>query len=127
MIDMNKVILIGRIGTEPKSKPNYCQIRLAVDNKFRKKNGEMSQHTEWFNVVGFQDTGNNMTHTLGLGDLVKFEGSLQSSKYVDSSGTKRTSWSVIVQNFERVSQAKEEKEFQHLRIEDGNIYTRIRD
>ena len=124
---MNKVILIGRIGTEPKSKPNYCQIRLAVDNKFRKKNGEMSQHTEWFNVVGFQDTGNNMTHTLGLGDLVKFEGSLQSSKYVDSSGTKRTSWSVIVQNFERVSQAKEEKEFQHLRIEDGNIYTRIRD
>ena len=87
----------------------------------------MSQHTEWFNVVGFQDTGNNMTHTLGLGDLVKFEGSLQSSKYVDSSGTKRTSWSVIVQNFERVSQAKEEKEFQHLRIEDGNIYTRIRD
>ena len=124
---MNKVILIGRIGTEPKSKPNYCQIRLAVDNKFRKKNGEMSQHTEWFNVVGFQDTGNNMTHTLGLGDLVKFEGSLQSSKYVDSSGTKRTSWSVIVQNFERVSQSKEEKNFEHLRIEGGNIYARTRD
>ena len=124
---MNKVILIGRIGTEPKSKPNYCQIRLAVDNKFRKKNGEMSQHTEWFNVVGFQDTGNNMTHTLGLGDLVKFEGSLQSSKYVDSNGIKRTSWSVIVQNFERVSQSKEEKNFEHLRIEGGNIYARTRD
>ena len=124
---MNKEILIGRIGTEPKSKPNYCQIRLAVDNKFRKKNGEMSQHTEWFNVVGFQDTGNNMTHTLGLGDLVKFEGSLQSSKYVDSNGTKRTSWSVIVQNFERVSQSKEEKNFEHLRIEGGNIYARTRD
>ena len=124
---MNKVILIGRVGTEPKSKTNYCQIRLAVDNKFRKKNGEMSKHTEWFNVVGFQDTGNNMTHTLGLGDLVKFEGSLQSSKYVDSNGTKRTSWSVIVQNFERVSQAKEEKEFQHLNIVGKDIYTRIRD
>ena len=124
---MNKVILIGRIGTEPKSKPNYCQIRLAVDNKFRKIIGEMSQHTEWFNVVGFQDTGNNMTHTLGLGDLVKFEGSLQSSKYVDSNGTKRTSWSVIVQNFERVSQSKEEKNFEHLRIEGGNIYARTRD
>ena len=124
---MNKVILIGRIGTEPKSKTNFCQIRLAVDNKFRKKNGEMSKHTEWFNVVGFQDTGNNMTHTLGLGDLVKFEGSLQSSKYVDSNGTKRTSWSVIVQNFERVAQSKEEKNFEHLRIEGGNIYARTRD
>ena len=79
------------------------------------------------NFVYIGDIGNNMSSTLGVGDLVKFEGRLQSSKYVDSNGVKRTSWSVIPDNFERVSSPQKEKEFQHLRIEDGNIYTRIRD
>ena len=124
---MNKVILIGRAGVEPKSKDNYCSIRLAVDNKFKKKNGEMANNVEWFNCVGFGDIANNMTNTLGVGDLIKFEGRLQSSKYTDSNGVKRTSWSVIVDNFERVSQPKQEKNFEHLRIEGGNIYTRVRD
>ena len=124
---MNKCILIGRIGVEPKSKKDYCQIRLAVDNKYKKKNGELVNNVEWFNIAGFGDIGNNMSNTLSVGDLVKFEGRLQSSKYVDSNGVKRTSWSVIPDNFERVSSPQKEKEFQHLRIEDGNIYTRIRD
>ena len=124
---MNKCILIGRIGVEPKSKKDYCQIRLAVDNKYKKKNGELVNNVEWFNIAGFGDIGNNMSSTLSVGDLVKFEGRLQSSKYVDSNGVKRTSWSVIPDNFERVSSPQKEKEFQHLRIEDGNIYTRIRD
>ena len=124
---MNKCILIGRIGVEPKSKKDYCQIRLAVDNKYKKKNGELVNNVEWFNIAGFGDIANNMSNTLSVGDLVKFEGRLQSSKYVDSNGVKRTSWSVIPDNFERVSSPQKEKEFQHLRIEDGNIYTRIRD
>ena len=100
---MNKVILIGRIGVEPKSKENYCQVRLAVDSHFTKKNGEKGKHTEWFNVVGFQDVGNNMTDHLSLGDLVKVEGRLQSSKYTDTQGMTRKSFSVITENFERVS------------------------
>ena len=124
---MNKCILIGRIGVEPKSKKDYCQVRLAVDNKYKKKNGELVNNVEWFNIAGFGDIANNMSNTLSIGDLVKFEGRLQSSKYVDSNGVKRTSWSVIPDNFERVSSPQKEKEFQHLRIEDGNIYTRIRD
>ena len=124
---MNKCILIGRIGVEPKSKKDFCQVRLAVDNKYKKKNGELVNNVEWFNIAGFGDIGNNMSSTLSVGDLVKFEGRLQSSKYVDSNGVKRTSWSVIPDNFERVSSPQKEKEFQHLRIEGGNIYARTRD
>ena len=124
---MNKCILIGRIGVEPKSKKDYCQVRLAVDNKYKKKNGELVNNVEWFNIAGFGDIANNMSNTLSIGDLVKFEGRLQSSKYVDSNGVKRTSWSVIPDNFERVSSPQKEKEFQHLNIVGKDIYTRVRD
>ena len=68
-----------------------------------------------------------MSSTLSVGDLVKFEGRLQSSKYVDSNGVKRTSWSVIPDNFERVNSPQKEKEFQHLNIVGKDIYTRVRD
>ena len=120
---MNRCILIGRIGVEPKSKDNYCQIRLAVDNHFKNKAGEKITNSEWFNCVGFGDIGNNMSKVLSVGDLVKFEGRLQSSKYTDSHGNKRTSWSVITDSFERVSSPNTERSDNH--ADSSYTHTRV--
>ena len=121
---MNKIYLIGRIGIPPKIKEGYCNIRIAVDSHFTKKDGSKGKHTEWLNVVGFQDVGNNMADHLSLGDLVKVEGRLQSSKYTDTQGMTRKSFSVITENFERVSSPEKT---QHSETQTDPYYAHTRD
>ena len=121
---MNKIYLIGRVGTEPKIKEGYCNIRIAVDHTFKKKNGEKAKNTEWFSCVGFQTVGDNMGDHISLGDLIRIEGRMQSSKYQDTSGTNRTSWSVIVETFEIV---RSPEKVQHPDNYSHTSYTRTRD
>jgi len=61
---------------------------------------------------------------LSLGDLVKVEGRLQSSKYTDTQGMTRKSFSVITENFERVSSPEKT---QHSENQTDPYYARTRD
>lgn len=52
---MNKVTLIGRVGKDPDVKyfdsgKVLAEFSLATSEKFKKKNGEVQESTEWHNV-----------------------------------------------------------------------------
>ncbi len=96
---MNKIMLIGNIATEPLAKDNYARIRVAVNNHFV-HNGEKKTATEFFNAVGFGNMVKRMSGMCKIGTKVYLEGKLQSRKYTDSNNINRTSWSVIISNFQ---------------------------
>ena len=90
---MNKVILIGRIGHNPKlfdtqTGTKIAILYLATNESFTCQDGSRIQKTEWHRVVTFGKQAEFCANYLSRGRLVLVEGSLQAKKwdqeYLDS-------------------------------------------
>ncbi len=56
---INKVILVGNVGADPEVKytPSGVPVgkfSLATNERFKNKNGEWQDRTEWHNIVAWQ-------------------------------------------------------------------------
>ena len=54
--DLNKVLLIGRLGKDPEMKYTekgtaYCNFSMATDESYKDDNGNKIEKTEWHNLV----------------------------------------------------------------------------
>jgi single-strand DNA-binding protein len=93
MPTLNRVQLIGRLGKDPESKftptgKKLTQFRLAVDNRWKDKNGETKESTEWVNIEAWGRLGEVCQEYLKKGSLVFIEGRLKTDKYEDKGETK---------------------------------------
>jgi single-strand DNA-binding protein len=86
---VNKVILIGTLGTDPEVRfmPNgnaVANISLATNESWKDKNtGQMQEKTEWHRVVVFGKLAEVAGEYLRKGSQVYFEGKLQTRKWQD--------------------------------------------
>ena len=99
MASLNKVMLIGNVGQDPELRytPDgnpVANFSIAV-NRRRKVGDEYKDETEWFNIVCFSRTAENVNQYLSKGQKVYVEGRFQSSEYVGQDGNKRKSFEVI--------------------------------
>jgi single-strand DNA-binding protein len=95
MSGVNKVILIGHLGTDPEVKftPNGTAIatfNLATSEKRKDKDGNWTDHTEWHRIVAFGKVAQNCGQYLKKGKQVYIEGSISSRQYKDKEGQNRT-------------------------------------
>lgn len=96
---MNLVILQGRPTDDPKifrSEKNgkvYCRIRLAVDRPYRGK--DAPRKSDYFNIVFFNKLAQVVFNNLAKGALCTVVGRLAADDYLDKTGNKRESVSVI--------------------------------
>ena len=96
---MNVVILQGRPTDDPKifrSEKNgkvYCRIRLAVDRPYRGK--DAPRKSDYFDVVFFNKLAQVVFNNLAKGALCTILGRLAADNYLDKTGNKRESVSVI--------------------------------
>ncbi len=93
MPTLNRVQLIGRLGKDPESKftptgKKVTQFRLAVDNRWKDKNGEAKESTEWVNIEAWGRLGEVCQEYLKKGSLIFLEGRLKTDKYEDKGETK---------------------------------------
>ncbi len=100
---MNKVTLTGRITAKPElrhtgSNVPYTRFSIAVNRTFNNANGE--RETDFFNVIAWRRSAENVCQYLDKGSLVGVEGRLQSGNYTDKDGNKRTSVDVVADNVE---------------------------
>ena len=99
MASLNKVMLIGNVGQDhelrytPDGNP-VANFSIAVNRK-RKVGDEYKDETEWFNIVCFSRTAENVNQYLTKGQKVYVEGRFQSSEYVGQDGNQRKSFEVI--------------------------------
>lgn len=90
---LNRVQLIGRLGKDPEGKftPTGKQVThfsVAVSERWKNRDGENKEYTEWINVEAWGRLGEVCNQYLRKGSLVYVEGRLKTDKYVDEGETK---------------------------------------
>lgn len=101
---LNKVMLIGNLGRDPEvrytqdGKP-VANITIATSEKWRNKQGEQKEKTEWHRVVIFGNLADIVKQHLRKGSKVYVEGQLQTKKWTDKNGQDRYTTEVILSSF----------------------------
>ncbi|HMR99948.1 MAG: Single-stranded DNA-binding protein [Anaerolineales bacterium] len=90
---LNRVQLIGNLGKDPESKftptgKKVAHFSIAVNNRWKGKDGESKEYTEWVNVEAWGRLGEICQQYLKKGSLVYIEGRLKTDKYEDKGETK---------------------------------------
>jgi single-strand DNA-binding protein len=96
MASVNKVILIGNLGRDPEvrylpSGDAVANLNLATTEKWKDKNGEQQEQTEWHRVAFFGRQAEICGEYLKKGSSVYIEGRLQTRKWTDKEGVERYS------------------------------------
>jgi single-strand DNA-binding protein len=90
---LNRVQLIGRLGKDPDGKftPTGKQVThfsLAVTNRWKSKDGETKEYTEWINIEAWGRLGEVCKEYLKKGSLVYLDGRLKTDRYEDQGENK---------------------------------------
>jgi single-strand DNA-binding protein len=83
---MNRVILLGNLGTEPELRYTpagvaVMSLRLATNETWRDKNKELQERTEWHTVVVWGNRAEALSRLLTKGTALLVEGTLRTSTY----------------------------------------------
>ncbi len=86
MSNINKIILIGRLGRDPEVRylengASVAKIAVATTESYKDKSGEWQEQTEWHDVVMWRFLAERAEKTLKKGALVYIEGKLKHRKY----------------------------------------------
>ncbi len=107
---VNKVILIGNLGRDPelRSTPNgqaVATFSLATNRKWRDRDGNKQEQTEWHNIVCWGRQAEVAGQYLSKGRQIYVEGRLQTRSWDDKqSGEKKYRTEVICDNFQMLGQ-----------------------
>ena len=107
---MNKVILIGNVGTDPNVRyldSGVCvaQIRLATTERgYKLPNGtEVPARTEWHTLLFFGNMAKTVEHYVHKGDKLYIEGRIRYRMYDTQKGERRYVTEIYVDNMEMLS------------------------
>jgi single-strand DNA-binding protein len=107
---VNKVILVGNLGRDPevRSTPSgqpVATFTLATSRRWRDKNGQKQEQTEWHTVVCWGKQAEIAGQYLTKGKQVYVEGRLQTRSWDDrNSGEKRYKTEVVCDTFQMLGQ-----------------------
>jgi single stranded DNA-binding protein len=85
-MNVNKLIIVGRIGRDPEMKEvgnGLCTFSVAVSERYKDREGEWQEKTDWFTVNIWGEHGKRMMGKLHKGMLVYVEGKYNSRKHED--------------------------------------------
>src|SRR5689334_214100 len=100
---VNKVILLGNLGKDPEVKytPSgtpVAKITVATNERFKDKEGQWQDRTEWHNVVLWQRLAEIAGEYLKKGGKVYIEGRLQTRSWEDKQTNQKKYMTEVVAN-----------------------------
>jgi single-strand DNA-binding protein len=106
---INKVILVGRLGKDPEVKDAGCtKFPVATDERYKDRNGEKVERTEWHNVVAWGKLGEVCGKYLTKGAKVYIEGKIHTNSWEDSvSGEKKYRTEIIASEMKMLDSRKD--------------------
>ncbi len=105
---VNKVILIGNLGKDPEisyttSGTAIAKTSLATTEKWKDRDGNQKDQTEWHNLVFWGKSAEIANQYLRKGSKVYVEGRIQYRTWEDNNGVKRNFTDIKVNNFQMLS------------------------
>ena len=106
---VNKVILIGNLGKDPEVKYTpqgtpVAKITLATNERFKGKDGNWQDRTEWHNLVAFTRLAEIVRDYVKKGSKLYVEGKIQTRSWDDKeTGAKRYRTEIIVNDISLLS------------------------
>ncbi len=96
MASLNKVLLIGNLGSDPEvrtlpSGGKVANFNIATTEAYKNKDGEKVESTEWHRIELWEGLAGVAEQYLKKGDSVYVEGRLKNEKYTDSNGVEKYS------------------------------------
>ena len=96
-MSLNKVMLIGNIGRDPEGKTldgnngsqKVATFTLATGEKYKDRNGELRENTEWHNIVAWRNLADICEKYIRKGMQVYIEGRLRTREWTDKENIKR--------------------------------------
>jgi single-strand DNA-binding protein len=100
MAGLNKVILIGNLGRDPELRYTpggspVAEFSLATNDKWKDKEGNPQERTEWHNIVAWGRQAEICGEYLNKGRQVYVEGRIQTRSWDDKDGNKRYKTEVV--------------------------------
>ena len=100
MAGLNKVMIIGNLGTDPEMRftPNgnpVTSFRIATSRSYTTASGERKQETEWFDVVTWNRLAETCNQFLGKGRRAYVEGRLRTRTWESADGQKRSRIEIV--------------------------------
>jgi single-strand DNA-binding protein len=97
---LNKVMIIGHLGRDPEMRytPSGRPVTtysVATSRSWNTSDGDRRSDTEWFNVVAWGSLAEICKQYLVKGQQVYIEGRLQTRRWEDDNGNKRTTVEIV--------------------------------
>lgn len=99
-------MLIGNVGKDPEiryldqNSPNNANAKvasfpLATSERYRDRNGEQHENTEWHNIVAWRSLADLLEKYVKKGTQIYIEGKLRTRSWTDQTGNKRFTTEVV--------------------------------
>ena len=97
---INKAIIVGALGRDPETRyaPDggaVTNISVATSERWKDKNGESKEATEWHRVVFFGKLAEIAGEYLAKGSQVYIEGKIKTREWTDKDGAKKYTTEII--------------------------------
>jgi single-strand DNA-binding protein len=100
MANLNKVMLIGRLGQDPEVKDAgntpVANFSIATNENWTDKSGEKQERTEWHNIVAWDKLADLAGNYLRRGSNIYCEGKLQTRSWESQEGEKKYRTEVVI-------------------------------
>lgn len=105
MSGVNKVIIIGRLGTDPETKTvstgsAVTRMSVATSENWIDRDGQKQERTEWHRVVVWGKLAEICGKYLSKGRQVFVEGRLQTRSWEDNQGQKKYTTEIVATNIQ---------------------------
>ena len=110
---LNKVMLIGNVGNDPEIRyldsnnpqspqgnAKVASFRLATTERFRDRNGETRENTEWHSIVAWRSNADLVEKFVHKGSQIYIEGKLRTRQWTDQTGAKRFTTEIQADNIQ---------------------------
>ncbi len=103
MAGVNKVILIGNLGSDPEVRhlntgSVVANFNIATSESYKNKNGERVTQTEWHRIELWDGLARVAEQYLKKGSTVYIEGKLKTENWQDNDGNNRTTTRIRATN-----------------------------
>lgn len=104
-MSVNLAILVGNVGQNPDIKvfdggTKKATFTLATSEKYKDRNGEVHENTQWHNIVCWRATADVVERFVKKGTQVYIQGKITTRSWEDQNGQKRYTTEIEVANLQ---------------------------